>query len=160
MSAGLIWFLIGVGFLILELCLPGFVLIFFCFGSWVAALIAALWPSVGWSWGIAIFLAFSLIALVTLRKLALRIFRGRKSGTPEDESRDEFEEELRGKTAVVTKEVAPAAGGEVKFRGSFWRAVASAPIAEGATVRIVGRATEDGLTLEVTPFENNATRKE
>jgi len=42
MSPALIWFLIGIGFLIAELALPGFVLIFFCLGSWVAALAAVL----------------------------------------------------------------------------------------------------------------------
>jgi membrane protein implicated in regulation of membrane protease activity len=95
----------------------------------------------------------------------LQIFRGRKRGAPEDETRDELDEELRGKTALVTKDVVAAAGGEIKYRGSFWRAVASGltgdgPIVAGTTVRIVGKASEDGLTLEVAPLENDAMRKE
>lgn len=164
MSAGLIWFLIGVGFLILELCLPGFVLIFFCFGSWVAALVAALWPGVGWSWEIAIFLVFSLAFMAALRKTALRTFRGKMRGAPGDEAHDEIGDDVRGKTALVTKDVSVAAGGEIKFRGSFWRAVAAEPIPAGKTVLIVGRASEDGLTLEVRhvihPDDNDAKSKE
>jgi len=37
-SLYLIWFLIGVGFLIGEMMVPGFILVFFAAGSWVVAI--------------------------------------------------------------------------------------------------------------------------
>jgi len=162
MSAGLIWFLIGVGFLLLELALPGFVLIFFCFGSWVAALAATFWPALGWSWEIAVFLVFSLAFMVSLRKAALRTFKGRRQNAPADEDLDEIGDDVRGKTALVTKAITPQAAGEIKYRGSFWRAVPDGEVSlePGQTACIVKRASEDGLTLAVRPMTDGANSKE
>jgi membrane protein implicated in regulation of membrane protease activity len=69
-SPSLIWFLIGVVFLIAELLVPGFILIFFTAGSWIAALIILL-INIELSIQILIFIVSSLILLFTLRKYSL-----------------------------------------------------------------------------------------
>jgi len=39
LSSSLIWFLVGVAFLIAEIALSGFILIFFTAGCWIVALV-------------------------------------------------------------------------------------------------------------------------
>lgn len=73
-----IWFLIGLGLLLLELVLPGLVILFFGAGAWVAALSCALF-NINLNWQIAIFLLASLLGLVLLRKYLKRKFFGRKA---------------------------------------------------------------------------------
>jgi membrane-bound serine protease (ClpP class) len=51
---------------------------------------------------------------------------------------------LVGAVGVARGELAPA--GQILVQGELWRAVAEAPVADGATVRVVGI---DGLTLKV-----------
>ncbi len=146
-SASLIWFLIGVGFLLAELMLPGLILIFFCFGSWIAALVLLL-ADVAVEAQTAIFLVTSLVMLFTLRKLFMRTFGGRlKEGADK-----ELADRAMGRQALVTGAIGPAVPGEIKFRGSFWRAVADVDIPEGATVIIEGPASDDGLTFRVKPL--------
>jgi membrane protein implicated in regulation of membrane protease activity len=47
---------------------------------------------------------------------------------------------------VVTDAIAPPADGRVKYGGSFWRAVADEPIAEGTVVLVV---EQKDLTIKV-----------
>jgi membrane protein implicated in regulation of membrane protease activity len=146
-SAPLIWFLVGVAFLIAELLLPGLILIFFCFGSFVAALVLLV-ADVSVQVQIAVFLVSSLILLFTLRKLFMRTFGGRfKDGADK-----ELADRAVGRQALVTAAITPAAPGEIKFRGSFWRAAAEVEIPQGATVVIEGPASDDGLTFRVRPL--------
>lgn len=146
MATWLVWFLIGMGFLLAELALPGFILIFFCVGSLFAALAVAL-TGCGLEWQIAVFLGTSLIALFTLRKVFMRTFKGKAKASTDKE----MSERDLGKPATVTKRITPPALGEIKFRGSFWRASADTIVEPGATVRIVGVDDDDGLTYRVKP---------
>jgi len=146
LSSSLIWFLIGVGFLIAELAVPGFILIFFTAGCWIAALVT-------WLFGIEltnqilIFIASSLILLFTLRKYSLKIFKGKTRASIDDL----YTESKIGKTAMVTKTITPSIPGEIKVMGSFWRAIAEVDIEEGQSVLIERQASEDGLTFKVKP---------
>lgn len=149
MSAWLVWFLVGVGFLLAELALPGFILIFFCLGSWFAMLLVLLAPGVSTSVQIAVFLGASLASLFTLRKWGMKTFGGRSELNQDKQMDDKV-----GKSAVVTRAICPPTAGEVKCLGSFWRAVADAPIAEGRAVIIEAPLPEDHLTLKVKPAEN------
>jgi len=146
-SAPLIWFLVGVAFLIAELLMPGLILIFFCLGSFVASLVLLV-ADVSVQVQIAVFLASSLVLLFALRKVFMRTFGGRfKDGTDK-----EISDRAVGRQALVTGAISPAAPGEIKFRGSFWRAAAEVSIPEGATVVIEGPASDDGLTFRVRPL--------
>jgi membrane protein implicated in regulation of membrane protease activity len=146
-SASLIWFLVGVLFLILELYLPGFILIFFTAGCWIAALAAWL-LGVGLRTQIIIFIVSSLILLITLRKYSLKTFKGTTRGDVDDQ----YAESKIGKTGIVSKKIAPHVPGEIKVMGSFWMATADVEIDEGQSVVVESQDSEDGLTFKVKPL--------
>lgn len=146
LSSSLIWFLVGVAFLIAEMIMPAFVLIFFTAGCWIAALVVWIFD-IGLTNQMLIFLMASLILLFTLRKYSLKIFKGKTS----DDIDDHYTDSKIGKTAIVTKTIVPNMIGEIKVMGSFWRATANEEIGEGISVLIVKKASEDGLTFEVKP---------
>jgi membrane protein implicated in regulation of membrane protease activity len=146
-SPSLIWFLIGVVFLIAELLVPGFILIFFTAGSWIAALIILL-INIELSIQILIFIVSSLILLFTLRKYSLKTFKG----ATRESIDDNYAASKIGKKAIVTKTITPTVPGEIKVIGSFWRAIADIEIKKGQSVLIESQESEDGLTFKVKPL--------
>lgn len=146
-SPSLIWFLMGVTFLIAELFVPGFILIFFTAGCWIAGLIVWL-IDIELSIQILIFTVSSLILLFSLRKYSIKIFKG----TTLDDLDDHYTDSKIGKTAIVTKTITPSMPGEIKFMGSFWRAISDINIEEGQSVLIVSQESEDRLTFRVKPL--------
>lgn len=147
-SASLLWFLTGAGLLIAEMMIPGFILIFFAVGSWITALAAWL-MDVHLTTQIVIFIISSIVLLFSLRKLALKTFKG----TTSDQADDQYADSKIGKRAIVTKEIHPHVAGEIKVMGSFWMAVADMEIEAGASVIITDKTSEDGLTFKVRPLE-------
>ena len=77
----------------------------------------------------------------------MKIFKGKERENIDDDDTDS----KMGKTALVTKTIKPNVPGEIKFMGSFWRAVADLEIEEGQSVLIVGQEAEDSLTYKVIP---------
>jgi membrane protein implicated in regulation of membrane protease activity len=146
LSSSLIWFLIGVAFLIAELSLTGFILIFFTAGCWIVASVTWLFD-IGLTSQILIFTVSSLTLLFTLRKYSLKIFKGKTR----DSIDDQYTDLKIGKKAIVTKTITPNMSGEIKVMGSFWRAVAEMEIEEGQSVLIENQESEDGLTFKVKP---------
>jgi inner membrane protein len=146
-SPTLIWFLIGMAFLLAELALPGFILIFFTAGAWLAAIAVFLFD-VDTTYQIIVFVVASLILLFTLRKYSLKTFKGTSRGEVDDVLKDT----KIGQNATVTKAIAPNVPGEIKLMGSFWRAVADQEIAVDTPVVITAQASADGLTFEVKPL--------
>lgn len=144
-SAHVLWFLAGAGFLLAELALPGFVLLFFALGAFAAALAA--WSGMGAGGQFLVFLAASLAGLALLRRMFLRVFRGNTHSPGAEAAQAEGQDIGAGKTALVTRTIAPGAPGEIKFRGSFWRAQIPADVAgtvaEGESVVILGVAHND-----------------
>lgn len=143
-SAHVLWFLTGVAFLLAELALPGFVLLFFALGAVAAALAA--YTGLGLGGQFLVFLGVSLVGVALLRRLFVRVFRGRSHPAATDDAGQDA-----GKTALVTRAIAPGAPGEIKFRGSFWRAESGAAIAEGELVLILGQAQNDTGAYLVRP---------
>ena len=147
LSPSLIWFLVGVVFLIAELFIPGFILIFFTAGCWIAGLIAWL-TDIELTTQILIFTVSSLVLLFSLRKYSIKTFKG----TTRDDVDDRYADSKIGKTAIVTKAIIPNKPGEIKVMGSFWRAVSDIKIDEGQSVLIESQESENGLTFKVKPF--------
>lgn len=144
LSPSLIWFLIGVVFVIVELLIPGFIFIFFTAGAWIAGL--SVWMlDLTLTTQIVVFIITSLILLFTLRKYSMETFKGNMR----DKIDDQYTEAKIGKTAIVTKSIAVNQPGEVKVMGSFWMATADEDIAEGESVVIEGQDADDGLTVKV-----------
>jgi len=146
-SPSLIWFFAGVTSLIAELLVPGFILIFFTAGCWITGLIVWL-TDIELSTQILIFTVSSLALLFSLRKYSMKIFKG----TTSDDFDDHYTDSKIGKTAIVTKAITPGMFGEIKFMGSFWRAISDINIEEGQSVLIVSQEPEDRLTFRVKPL--------
>ena len=137
-----IWFLIGLGLMLLELMVPGLILIFFGIGAWIVALIC-LFADININWQIFIFIIASSISIALLRKyLKTRFFKTK------DGKDDSLDDEFVGKTAVVISDILPDHPGKVEFKGSPWRAVSEEEIKEGTTVVITDK---DSITLIVKP---------
>lgn len=145
-SPSLIWFLVGVVFLVAEFSLPGFVLIFFAAGSWIVAAVAVI-MDIELTTQIIIFSTSSLVLLFTLRKYGVSTFKG----NVRDDVDDRYTDSKIGKTAIVSKRISPNTPGEIKALGSFWRAISDTKIEEGQSVIIESQESEDGLTFKVKP---------
>jgi membrane protein implicated in regulation of membrane protease activity len=130
-SPVLIWFLFGIACFVVELMLPGFVLFFLGIGAWCAAAALAV-IDVPLTAQLLIFLASSLLSLILLRARLKSIFSGSSS-----KEADSVNMNSTPATGVVTDAIIPPADGRVKYGGSFWRATADEPIAEGTVVLIV-----------------------
>lgn len=154
-SAHVLWFLAGAVFLLAEMALPGFVLLFFALGAFAAALAA--WATVSIGGQFVVFLAVSLAGVGLLRRMFLRVFQGRVSAQADDGPGQSAgpggvaDDGAAGKAAVVTRAISPAVPGEIKFRGSFWRAEATVSIGEGENVVILGLTKHDTGAYNVRP---------
>lgn len=150
-TAHVIWFLVGALFLLAELALPGFVMLFFALGAFVAAL-AAYVLGLGAGGQFIVFLAASLAGLLLLRRMFLRVFRGRTHSPAAAGAQTGLDDNIgAGKAAVATRAMGPGQPGEIKFRGSFWRAESAEVIGEGENVVIIGLAQNDSGAYLVRP---------
>ena len=136
-----VWFLIGLGLLLLELILPGLVILFFGAGAWVAALVCAI-TDINLNIQILIFLVASLLGLVLLRKYLKNRFFSKKDG----EAQDQLEEFIGKKARAV--DAFSEGEGKVDFKGTRWSARCTEPVAKAQWLTVLSK---DGLTLIVKP---------
>ncbi len=152
-SIYLIWFLIGVGFLIGEMVVPGFILIFFTAGSWIVAGTVFFLPELALTTQIIIFMLSSLALLFTLRRYGLNTFKGQsKTGVDEEFSKT-------GQKAVVTKAIEQGGYGEIQLDGTFWRATADVLIDKGQRVVVEGQEANNSLVLKVKSIASSTDNK-
>ena len=85
-----------------------------------------------------------MLFLLTLRRMFVRIFRGKAQSA--DLERDES---AVGHRAEVTRAIIPGEPGEIRYRGSFWRAYAGEPLAPGTSVVITGPAPGENSAFMV-----------
>lgn len=146
-SSELLWFIIGLVFMLAELALPGFVVIFFGIGAWITAVGAALGLVESFNGQVAVFLVSSILTLVLFRRQGKKYFKGRISGIA---GAEDALDNLKGQRAVAVTDIIPRAlGGKVEFNGTVWAAESDVQIAKGAAVEIVERKN---LVLIVKPF--------
>lgn len=77
LSPVLIWFLLGIGFFVAELILPGFIMFFFGIGAWCVAAVLAM-AGLSLNTQLSVFLVSSLISLFLLRSWLRSIFSAKK----------------------------------------------------------------------------------
>lgn len=130
-QAAVIWFLIGLVLILLELIVPGLVLVFFGIGAWVTALVC-LFADVSINTQLVLFLISSLVSLALLRRALKNRYADRK--TPDSELEDEY----IGQTAVAISSFAAGETGKVSFKGSHWEAIAQQAVLEGQKLKITG----------------------
>ena len=128
-----IWAIVAIVCLILELSSGDFFIICFSIGAVFAVIAAAVGLDAYWQ--IAIFALFSLIAIFTVRPVALRYLHKNEPNKPSNA------DALLGRTGRVTEEIPAEGTGYVQMDGDQWRAVSSTKtaIATGTTVRVVNR---------------------
>ena len=134
-----IWFLVGLGLLLLELILPGLVILFFGIGAWITALVCAV-TDINLNWQIFIFLVASLLGLVLLRKYLKKRFFSKA----DKETQDQLEEFI-GREAMAVEAFKDGTG-LVEFKGTRWTARSDDPVSKGQWVTI---QSKDSLTLIV-----------
>ena len=127
-----LWAVVAIVCLILELSSGDFFIICFSIGAVFAVISAALGLSVYWQ--IALFAAFSAIAIFTVRPVALRYLHKNEPNKPSNA------DALLGRTGKVTEAITVGGNGYVQIDGDLWKAVTSGTdIPVGTTVRVVGR---------------------
>jgi inner membrane protein len=139
-----IWFLVGLVLLLLELVLPGLIIIFFGVGAWIVALCLLFFDlsltAQFWIFGIS-----SVLGLVLLRR-----FLKKKFFKEEETTEGSLEAEFIGKKAVTETDLVANKPGKVSFKGTQWTAIADCDIAKGEDVEITGK---ESITLKVTKLK-------
>ncbi len=140
--AWLVWLGIGVGFLVAEMIVPGFVMFFFGAGALIAG--ATAFAGVSVQMQILVFGVSSLGLLFLLRKTMAATFAGNSA---ED---DKEADPAIGSVCEVVQAIMPPQAGRIKYQGSFWSANCNVPVEVGELVRIVQRAENAPGTFVVT----------
>ena len=145
-SLYLVWFLIGAAFLIAEMMVPGFILVFFAGGSWIVAATVFFLDDLNLTTQVVIFIVSSLTLLFSLRRYGLETFKGKSKGGIDDE----FSQV--GQKAQVTKAIPIDGLGEIQLGGTFWRATAEVLIEQDQLVIVTGVDPGNGLIMQVKPI--------
>ena len=132
-SPWLVWFLAGIAIMLAELAVPGFVIVFFGLGCWGASVVAFFSPN-SYSAQVAVFVIVSVASLMTLRRVAMRIFVGRSEG---QETEDLGNVPL-GARITLDQDLEAGQVGRVRFRGTMWDAVSEDRIPAGSDAEIIG----------------------
>lgn len=127
-----IWFLIGVGLLLVELVVPGLIFVFFGVGAWVTAAILLAFD-LSLTSQLVVFSLTSIGSLILLRQSIRKRYM--------DVSIDgmaESDNGFIGSQAVSLTQIAPGNDGKVEFNGSQWEACSNVHIAPRTSVTIIG----------------------
>ena len=147
LSPELIWFLIGLAFILLEFIIPGVIVIFFGVGAWVNSLLLLI-MDFGLNTQLIIFLVTSIVLLVILRKKVQSIFVGKT----EQSTNGDVDDIIGKKVKVVTK-ITPNEVGKVLLNGTQWSATSDNEIDEDTIVIITSK---NNLTLTVKPISEES----
>lgn len=135
-SPVVIWAILGIVLIIIETTTVTFVLMFFGAAALVTAFVSIFVDS--FAVQVAVFVAASVVLLLSLRKVAKNLFSGHQDLMPD----------YLGKKVNVVEDIPPGREGKVSFRGSPWIAVSedSITIPAGSHVEVVAA---DGIKLKV-----------
>jgi membrane protein implicated in regulation of membrane protease activity len=145
---GVVWFVIGIVFFLMEMIAPAFVLLFFGMGAWGAAIVSLYTPVLEIQ--VICFITASMVALITLRNRYRSLFSG-KSRMPSGQT----EHPMTGRTGIVIKDILPNATGEISCGGSYWKAVSDGDIPAWSHVKVIGAQADDGIVLRVALMDKN-----
>lgn len=135
-----IWFLVGVVFLLLELALPGLIIFFFGVGAWIVALCLVIFD-MSLTLQLLVFVITSVVSLLLLRR-----FLQHKFFKQDNSNQLSLEEEFIGKIAIAEIDFKAGTAGKVSFKGTDWSATSDEDILKGDKVKIISR---DSITLIV-----------
>ena len=142
MSVVTIWLLGGIIGILLELLLPGLIVLFFGCGAVLTGLVAWIFPSLMLNGQLIVFTISSVALLLIFRRMLKNKFF-HKNNTPEPI--EEIDTEFIGKTAKALSTFEQGRG-KVEFKGTSWEAISQDSIQEGDLVIINAR---ESITLTV-----------
>ncbi len=151
MSIYLIWFLIGIGFLIAEFIMPTFIMFFFAIGAVIVSIVTACYE-LPLNSQIILFALSSIISLILLRNYMNNIFKGNESKGEDkyfDNTIDSYEN-----IGIVSKNIEANSFGEIKYKGTFYKAQSENSIDEGKKVKVVSKGDEQGSFFTVEEIIN------
>jgi len=151
MSIYLIWFLIAIGFLIVEFIMPTFIMFFFAIGAIIVSILTACFE-LSINSQIILFALFSVISLVLLRNYMKNTFKGSES-KGEDKYFDNSIDSNKS-IAIVSKTIQSNNFGEIKYKGTFYKAQSENLIDEGKKVRVISKGDEQGSFFTVEELIN------
>jgi membrane protein implicated in regulation of membrane protease activity len=151
MSIYLIWFLIGSGFLIAEFVMPTFIMFFFAIGAIIVSIVTACFD-LSIDSQIMLFALSSVISLLLLRNYMKHIFKGNESKGEDNYFENTIDSSKN--IGIVSKNIEPDSFGEIKYKGTFYKAQSDSSIDEGTKVRVVSKGEEESSFLEVEEIIN------
>lgn len=132
LSPEVIWFIVGLLFLLIEFAAPGLIIVFFGIGAWIVAIICLI-TDISLTTQLIIFLILSIFSLGLLRKYFKKVFN------LDSIDNQTVEDEFIGHKAVCTEAVRDNKPGKVEFKGAGWAAESNTDISIGDTVKIIDR---------------------
>ena len=128
-----LWAVVAVLCLIMELTSGDFFIVCFSIGA-VFSIIGAL-AGLNIYWQIVLFVAFSLLAIFTVRPVAIRYLHKNEPNKPSNA------DALLGRKGRVTEAIPAGGSGYVQIDGDQWKAVSPSGrnVPVGTTVHVVGR---------------------
>lgn len=143
----LIWFAAGIILLVLELIVPGIVLVFFGVGALLVSLAVFLGLVKSISTSIIIWLVISFLLFIFLRRIILKFIPSKSSYQFVEEDVD-----MVGKVVEVVSTIDnKGSDGRISYSGTTWPAISrSGIITPGSKVRILYR---DNISFIVEPCE-------
>ena len=112
------WIVAGAVLIVLELIVPGMVLVFLGAGALLVALLVWLGLIQTWVASITTWFIASLVFLLVLRSLFQRFISGDTEKQSTDEDLDAY-----GQVVDVVEAIAPGEEGRIRYRGTTWQAV-------------------------------------
>jgi membrane protein implicated in regulation of membrane protease activity len=142
----LYWLIGGIVLIILELVVPGAILMFLGGGALVVALL--LWTGVlgHWMGAFTTWFVVSLALIIVFRSMVQRFSGGKSARESTDEDAD-----AAGTVVTVTETIRPGAEGRIRYRGTTWPAICHDRVLEvDAKARLVHR---ENLAWVVAPSD-------
>ena len=130
------WIVLGIVLIVLELVLPGAVVVFLGFGALVVAVALYLGLIEGWISAFTLWFISSLLLIIALRSLLQRFMpEGEVDRQSTDEDLDAY-----GSVVEVTEAMSPEQAGRIHFRGTTWPAICyESALAPGQKGKIIHR---------------------
>ncbi len=111
------WIVVGAGLIVLELIVPGAVLVFLGAGALLVALFIWLGLIQTWVTSITAWFISSLVLLLVLRSFFQRFVSGDVEKQSTDEDIDAY-----GDVVEVVETIGPDREGRIRYRGTTWQA--------------------------------------
>lgn len=139
------WIVLGLILIVLEIMLPGFILLWFGVAAIVMGFILWLIPGISWEMQILMVAVMSLGSIFAWRKLR----KGSKDDDPETTFLNQRGKNLIGRKTVLIEAIVDGVG-KIQIDDTFWRVIGN-DLPEGAHVEVT-EAT--GATLSVKAVED------